>query len=103
LPLQKKQELPMRRRARPQPVRNKLDLDDPRQVRLLKKRLQLSEQELHGIVGKLGNSISAISKEAAAQRASRVPEALDVPPAAVIASATSVEATAEPALNEVPS
>jgi hypothetical protein len=49
-----------------QPVRNKLNLADPKQVRLLKKRLQLSEQELNVIVGKLGNSISAITKEAAA-------------------------------------
>ncbi len=93
----------MRRRARPQPVRNKLDLADPRQVRLMKKRLQLSEQELHVIVGKLGNSISAISKEATTQRASRVPEPIDVPVAAVIASVTNVEATAEPALNEASS
>jgi uncharacterized protein DUF3606 len=78
----------MRRRARPQPVRNKLNLADPKQVRLLKKRLQLSEQELNMIVGKLGNSISAITKEAATQRASRASQPIDVPAAAVITSAT---------------
>jgi hypothetical protein len=93
----------MRHHARPQPVRNKLDLTDRRQVRLLKKRLQLSEQELNAIVGKLGNSISAIAKEAEAQRARRIPEPVEVPAAAVIASTTSAEATSEPALNEVPS
>jgi hypothetical protein len=93
----------MRRRARPQPIRNKLDLADSRQVRVLKKRLHLSEQELNVIVRKLGNSISAITKEVAAQRASRVPEPINVPAATVIASATNVEATSEPALNEAPS
>jgi Protein of unknown function (DUF3606) len=93
----------MRRRARPQPIRNKLDLADPRQVRVLKKRLQLSEEELNLIVGKLGNSISAITKEAAAQRASRVPEPIDVPAATAVASATNVETASEPASNEAPS
>lgn len=57
------------RRSRPQPIRNKLDLSDRIQVRLIKKRLKLSEKELTAIVGRIGNSLSAISKEAAQQRA----------------------------------
>jgi hypothetical protein len=51
-------------------------------VRLLKKRLRLSEQEPNMIVRKLGNSVSAIAKEAATQRASRASQPIDVPAAA---------------------
>jgi hypothetical protein len=48
---------------RSHPIRNKVDLSDRVQVRLLKKRLQLSEAELTRIVDKTGNSIAAIAKE----------------------------------------
>ena len=74
------------RRSKPQPIRNKLDLGDRVQVRLIKKRLGLSETELTAIVGRIGNSISAISKEATAQRASIIPQPPQIPPAAVIAT-----------------
>jgi hypothetical protein len=69
------------------PIRNKVDMTDRAQVRLLKKRLQLSEAELIQIVDKIGNSIAAIAKEAALQRAKDLPGPAHVP-AAVIASAT---------------
>ncbi|MGL3104778.1 hypothetical protein [Bradyrhizobium sp. BR 1432] len=89
------------RRPKPQPIRNKLDLTDRTQVRLVKKRLRLSDAELTSIVGRIGNSISAISKEAALQRASALAKPAKVPSASVIASAaanepvtTEVEATA---------
>jgi len=74
------------RRLKPKPIRNKLDLSDRAQVRLLKKRLRLSEGELSEIVIRVGNSISAINKQAAFQRASRIPEPSRVPLAAVVAS-----------------
>lgn len=74
------------RHARPQPIRNKLDLSDRVQVRLIRKRLRLSDAQLAEIVDRIGNSIAAISKEVATQRASRPPEAVATPPAAVIAS-----------------
>ena len=74
------------RHARPQPIRNKLDLSDRVQVRLIRKRLRLSDAQLAEIVNRIGNSIAAISKEVATQRASRPPEAVATPPAAVIAS-----------------
>jgi hypothetical protein len=74
-------------RRKSQPIRNKLDLTDKTQVRLLKKRLRLSETELTRIVDKSGNSIAAIAKEAALQRAKELPEPAQVP-AAVIASVT---------------
>ena len=72
-------------RRKSKPIRNKLDLADRTQVRLLKKRLRLSEAELTRIVDKAGNSIAAIVKEAALQRAKELPEPPRVP-AAVIAS-----------------
>ncbi|MBR0775172.1 DUF3606 domain-containing protein [Bradyrhizobium diazoefficiens] len=81
------------RRAKPHPIRNKLDLTDPTQVRLVRKRLKLSDAELTEIVGRIGNSLAAISKEAALQRATALPAQADVPPAAVIASATEQTST----------
>lgn len=86
------------RRARPQPIRNKLDLTDRTQVRLVKKRLKLSESELTSIVDRIGNSLSAISKEAAQQRGSTVPPPGELPaPAVIAATATSEQTTAEAA------
>jgi len=75
------------RRPKPQAIRNKLDLADPTQVRLVRKRLGLSDAELTSIVERIGNSIAAISKEAALQRATTLPKPDDVPPVAVITSA----------------
>lgn len=48
--------------------RNALDLRDRVQVRIVRRRLKLSGSELDGIVRKAGNSIAAISKEAAVSR-----------------------------------
>ncbi|WP_018319074.1 hypothetical protein [Bradyrhizobium sp. WSM2793] len=84
------------RRSIPKPIRNKLDLSDRAQMRLVRKRLGLSDAELTAIAGRIGNSISAISKEAAIQRANALLKPADVPPTAVIASAAATEqATAE--------
>ena len=85
------------RRPVPRPIRNKLDLTDRAQMRLVRKRLGLSDAELAAIAGRIGNSISAISKEAAKQRAGALPKpTADVPPAAVIAStATTDQGTSE--------
>lgn len=79
------------RRATPKPVRNKLDLTDRAQIRIVRKRLGLSDAELTAIVGRIGNSISAISKEAAQQRANALPKPADMPAAAVIDAATPTE------------
>ncbi|MHB0772452.1 hypothetical protein [Bradyrhizobium sp. 5.13L] len=79
------------RPAKPQPIRNKLDLTDRAQVRLVKKRLGLSDAELTSIVGRIGNSISAISKEAALQRAAVPAKPADLPPAAAVGSAVAGE------------
>ncbi|MEY9183774.1 chorismate mutase [Bradyrhizobium sp. USDA 326] len=87
------------RRPKPQTIRNKLDLTDRAQVRLLKKRLGLTDAKLTAIVARIGNSIPAISKEAALQRANAPSKPADVASTAVIASAgeqatTEVAATA---------
>lgn len=45
--------------------RNSLDMSGKVQVKVLRRRLKLSNVELATIVRKTGNSISAIAKEAA--------------------------------------
>jgi Protein of unknown function (DUF3606) len=55
-------------RRKPSYFRNALDLKDRVQVRVLRRRLKLSNGELEGIVRKAGNSIAGISKEAAIAR-----------------------------------
>jgi|EndMetStandDraft_6_1072998.scaffolds.fasta_scaffold21224_1 hypothetical protein len=89
------------RRSRPH-IRNKLDLTAPTQVRLVRKRLKLSNAALTAIVGRVGNSLSAISKEAALQKATELPAPAEVPPAAVIASATGGERIATDAAATAP-
>jgi Protein of unknown function (DUF3606) len=50
--------------------RNSLDLRDKVQVKILRKRLKLSDDQFTNIVRKRGNSISAITKEATVPRVS---------------------------------
>lgn len=57
---------------------------------MVKKRLKLTDAQLHNIIRKSGNSISAISKEAAARQRLSLPK-VAVPPAAVIAAVADVE------------
>ena len=45
------------------PIRNLIDLSDPRQVRTLKRRLGVSGADLRWIIEKVGTSIAAITKE----------------------------------------
>lgn len=52
-------------RRKPTYFRNSLDLRDRVQVKVLRKRLKLSEEQFASVVRKSGNSISAITKEAA--------------------------------------
>jgi hypothetical protein len=51
-------------RRKPTYFRNSLDLRDKVQVKVLRKRLKVSDEQFAGIVLKSGNSISAITKEA---------------------------------------
>jgi hypothetical protein len=85
------------RRPKIQATRNKVDMTDHTQVRVVTKRLKLSHDELAAMVGRIGNSIAAISKEVAQQRASKLPAGT------VIASVTVTETTAEVIVpNEAP-
>ena len=52
-------------RRKPTHFRNSLDLRDKVQVKVLRKRLKLSDEQFTNVVRKSGNSISAITKEAA--------------------------------------
>jgi DNA-binding transcriptional regulator YiaG len=55
-------------RRKPTYYRNSLDLRDKVQVKILRKRLKLSDDQFANIVRKSGNSISAITKEATIPR-----------------------------------
>jgi DNA polymerase III delta subunit len=48
--------------------RNALDLRDRVQVRVLRRRLKVSEEELGMLVRRTGNSIAALNKEIALNR-----------------------------------
>jgi hypothetical protein len=59
-------------------ARNKLDLSDCVQVRIVRKRLKVSNEQLASLVRTAGDSIAAVSKEAGTRRrltlpASRMP------------------------------
>ncbi len=56
------------RRAKPQPLRNKIDLDDPAQSRVWTRRLGISAEDLQRTIGKVGNSITAVTKEIELQK-----------------------------------
>jgi hypothetical protein len=64
------------RRIKHPPLRNKLDVADTQQVRLLKKRLGVSADDLLRTVEKVGNSIAAISKEVEVQKVSALRETI---------------------------
>jgi len=89
------------RRTRPQPLRNKIDLDDPAQSRVWTKRLGISAGDLQRMIGKVGNSISAVAKEIELQKAS--PPKPSSPDQTVPATRPAVETVlAEVQLAEVP-
>ncbi|WP_312001495.1 DUF3606 domain-containing protein [Bradyrhizobium altum] len=56
-------QIPMNKRRQAY-FRNSLDLRDKVQVKILRKRLKVSDQQFASIVRKSGSSISAITKEA---------------------------------------
>jgi hypothetical protein len=66
------------RHAKSQPVRNKIDLADPSQIRVLRRRLGISADDLQRVVAKVGNSIAAVCKEIEPQKAIPVVEPMSV-------------------------
>jgi predicted nucleic acid-binding Zn ribbon protein len=57
-------------RIKHQPLRNKINLAEPTQVRAWTRRLGISADSLKAFVDKVGNSIAAVTKEVELQRAS---------------------------------
>ena len=62
----------MQRVKRP-PIRNKINMADPAQLRAWTRRLRVPANELKAIVEKTGNSVAAVTKEVELQRLSRQP------------------------------
>ena len=88
----------MRRRIRPA-LRNKLDPADPAQVRIVRRKLRVTEPELKALVTKTGGSIAAITKEVSVRRGEPAASPPAVPPAAVIEATrreTNLSATPQP-------
>jgi hypothetical protein len=56
------------RRLKPPTTRNKIDVADASQIRILKRRLGISSDDLHRVVAKVGNSIAAVTKEIESQK-----------------------------------
>ena len=74
-------------------ARNRLDLNDRVQVRIVRKRLKVSDQQLSQLVQTVGNSISAVTKEANARKG--LAPASEIPDAAIIASVQKADAADE--------
>jgi len=62
------------RHAQPQPIRNKIDMADPCQVRILRRRLGISADDLQRVADKVGNSIAAVCKEIEPQKTLQMTE-----------------------------
>jgi Protein of unknown function (DUF3606) len=78
-------------------ARNKLDLADRVQVRIVRKRLKVSEEQLASLVRKAGASIAAVRKEADAQRLLTLPLSR-VPAPEIIAPVEEPDIAEQPAL-----
>jgi hypothetical protein len=52
------------------PIRNKINLAEPTQVRAWTRRLDISADALKAVVDKVGNSVAAVAKQIELQRAS---------------------------------
>jgi len=63
-------------------IRNKVDMLDAGQVRILKKRLGISEEDLIRIVEKVGDSIATISKEVELEKTTKTKAPAEVQGAA---------------------
>ena len=76
-------------------ARNKFDLGDRVQVRIVRKRLKVSDKQLAGLVRTAGNSIAAVSKEANSKRRLSLPERM-VPAEATGSSIKEPEIASKP-------
>jgi hypothetical protein len=71
------------RRAKHPPLRNKIDLAEPAQVRAWVRRFGISPDALKALVEKVGNSVAAVVKEVELQRTAALasPAPIRSPPA----------------------
>jgi hypothetical protein len=65
------------------PIRNKIDLTDPGQVRAWTRRLRISADALKAVVGKVGNSAAAVTKEIELHWASQQPSPVPSIPSSI--------------------
>jgi hypothetical protein len=82
------------RHIKPPITRNKIDVADASQVRILKKRLGISSDDLHRAVAKVGNSIAAVTKEIELQKPLPLTAAAPVQDEPGLPSAVGVTASA---------
>jgi hypothetical protein len=75
-------------RVKHPPIRNKINLAEPIQVRAWTRRLDVSPDALKAVVDKVGNSIAAVTKEVELQRTT--------------SKASPAPAPSQPADNELP-
>jgi hypothetical protein len=61
------------------PIRNKINLADPAQLRAWTRRLRISADVLKCVVGKVGDSVAAVTKEIELQRANPQPSPTPTP------------------------
>jgi hypothetical protein len=71
MPLTRKPGNAAMHRIKHPPIRNKINLEDPTQLRAWARRLDVSADSLKAVVGKVGNSVAAVTKEVELQRASQ--------------------------------
>jgi hypothetical protein len=64
-------------------ARNKLDLSDRVQVRIVRKRLKISNEQLSSLVRTAGNSLAAVNKEAISRKRLSLPGSR-IPPADIV-------------------
>ena len=62
------------------PVRNKIDLTDPSQVRAWTRRLGMSVGALKAVIDRVGNSVAAVAKEVELQQANHRASLVRPPP-----------------------
>lgn len=55
------------------PIRKKINIADPAQLRAWTRRLRVPADELKAVVEKIGNSVAAVTKEVELQRSNRQP------------------------------
>ena len=60
-------------RVKHPPIRNKIDMTDPAQVRAWTRRLRIGADDLKALVEKVGNSVAAVTKEVELGRMSQQP------------------------------